>query len=134
MHGMVARISPRNRMPGSRTLKFESQKKCSVCSIPLQSTDYFTAPTDDRFDSRMIDLSCTEKGACSRESGTSKPHGMSACSKLRQGRTQHAGSQDRSHIHSTSIIHPQASLTPQSHKPHSTIAQKAGMATGKVQA
>ena len=24
MHGMVARISPRNRMPGSRTLKFES--------------------------------------------------------------------------------------------------------------
>ena len=36
------------------------------------------------------------------------------------GRAQHAGSQYRSHIHSTSIPHPQASPKPQSTRPHST--------------
>ena len=29
VHGMVARISPRNRMPGSRTPKFESESQSS---------------------------------------------------------------------------------------------------------
>ena len=29
-----------------RTLKFESQKECSMCSIPVHGTDYITAPTD----------------------------------------------------------------------------------------
>ena len=42
MSGMVARISSRDRMPGIRTLKSESQKKCSMCSIPVQGTDCVT--------------------------------------------------------------------------------------------
>ena len=38
------------------------------------------------------------------------------------GRAQHAGSQHRSNIHS--ITHPQASLIPQSTRPHSAIARR----------
>ena len=72
-------------------------RKTSVCIIPAQCTDYLSAPTDGTdeqpYDTRTLDLSCTEKGFCPIGSGTCEPYAMSSYAKLRWVRTQPADSQ-----------------------------------------
>ena len=97
VHGMVARISPRNTKQeveegaelssvNRRTLKFESESRVCAASLyrsPTVLLPQRTGQIEQPYDTRTIDLSCTEKGFCPLESGTSKPHGMSACAKHR---------------------------------------------------
>ena len=99
MHGMVARISSRNRMPGAeiqslnRRNRIGISRKTSVCTIPVQRgvpsvlVPQQTGHVEQPYDTRTIHLSRTEKGlvigrgVCQLESGTSKPHGMSTAHK-----------------------------------------------------
>ena len=104
VHGMVARISPRNTKQeveefttkhetGSRraelsslnhgTLMFESESRML---LPER-----TGQIEQPHDTRTIDLSCTEKGFCPLASRTSKPHGMSACTECPLARSTDAG-------------------------------------------
>jgi hypothetical protein len=118
-----AKLSSLNR----RTLMFESESRvcaASLCRAPTVLLHQRTGQIEQPYDTRTIDLSCTEKGFCPLESGTSKPHGVSACAKHRYGRAQHAGSQHRSHIHTTSITHPQTGPQAQSPRPHCKIARR----------
>ena len=52
-----------------------------------------TGQIEQPHDTRTIDLSCKETEFCPLESGISKPHGRSACAKLRRaGRSTQAAS------------------------------------------
>jgi hypothetical protein len=107
VHGIVAKISPRNTKLdvevfttkyetgcrgaelsslNRRTLMFESESRvcaASLCRAPTVLLPQRTGQIEQPYDTRTIDLSCTEKGICPLESGTSKPYGMSACAKHR---------------------------------------------------
>ena len=86
------------------------------------------APFEMRTRTRVADTHqkrppCTVEGfVLPAQSGTSRPHEISACAKLRWAgrRTQAASTALTSSIHSTSITRPQPSPKPQSPKPHST--------------
>ena len=84
--------------------------------MEFENPRFFFTPTRSDLHARWRVLFCP------LESGTSKPHEISACAKLRWAgrRTQAASTALTSSIHSTSITHPQPGPKPQSPKPHST--------------
>ena len=108
MHCMVARISPRNRMLGNKALKLESQKKCSMCSIPCPGHRLRYCPNRrDRLKSlHTIDLSCTEKGFCPLERAglTNLTECPLARNSDRAGRCKQAASTARREI-SSLLVH-----------------------------
>lgn len=84
-----------------------------------------TGQVEQPYETRTMDLSCSEKVFCPLDSGTFSPHGMPACAKLMFGRTQHADSQSAPGT-ASSIPQPRAYPQPRANAPLPPIPNRTG--------